>query len=177
MKEEVCIEYNISKEQSYSVIVRYILWSIIVFFILCQFFVNFHNDGKAMLSFSLEFERSGNLYDRSFDFNAPLIFIIHTVTAFFISNSNISPRLIFHSYNLFLCLIGYLTLFFSIRKTELPRKEQNLILDMYAFVIVVAPSFASNWGERDHLLFVFSLPWIIQILWRQKPTLLSTILA
>jgi hypothetical protein len=156
---------------------HYTLWAFVLTLSLFPFFMTLNGEQKAMLSFAGEITQHGSLYSRVFDMNLPLIFYIQTLPLGLSKILPLSPKFLFHIYNIILCITGYLVLQFSLKKSKITPEEQRYIRDIYACIIVIIPSITLDWGQREHLLFVFSLPWIIQIIWQQKPTPISTVLA
>lgn len=162
-----------TEKESDTLLFRTVLLFSVIFGLLETFAVGLTIDSKALLHYTLHMMQGG-LYDRWMPANLPLPMWLFSIPAACIVTLHVPAWLAVHVFGFFLGLLSLGLLLHSLKAHSLTLEEQHRWLSMSACALCIAPAFFSVFSDREHLLFIFATPWLVQMLLQRKP-LISTI--
>lgn len=120
---------------------------------------------------------SGMIYNYITEVNAPFNMMIYAPLAAFSAYTHASPAIILHGFAFLVCLVSLFSLHDVLKRQRMPDKERETWCAAAAFtLLVITPAF-EVFADREHLLFAFALPWIMQMLLRMNPRPYTAVLA
>lgn len=137
--------------------------------------IGLNNDTKAQLHFAMLLLKEGGLYERWIDVNPPMIFLLYLPPAWLITEHILNPKLALNLYTLVLCLGSILATWQVLKPLEF--RERLGWTSLCAFILLAVPPFCFVFGDREHLLFIFALPWMMQMLLGMEPRAWSVVMA
>lgn len=134
-----------------------------------------NNDTKVQLHYAMLLLKEGGLYDRWIEVNPPLIFFLYLPPAWLITENILNPKLALNLYTTMLCLGSIFAVWRALKPLEI--REQLGWTSLCSFALLVVPNFCFVFGDREHLLFIFGLPWMMQMLLGMEPRAWSVVMA
>lgn len=120
------------------------------------------NDTGTLLLYTKYMLEEGSVYAGRYEVNPPFIFLLYTPAIWF---ANAFDMLKYHAFNVVILVFMFVSLALTWRIHSDNRKwSENMPLLSWCSVMVILlwlmPVKWSIYGDREHLLFVFAMPWI-----------------
>lgn len=141
------------------------------FFGVAQLFIGLSSDNKSLLNLSAQLLQHGNIYTYEYEVNPPLILLLYTPAAAAIHWLSAPPAFAMRLYALMLALVSYREIGRVLIASSLLPAWQTRMRAASLFVLFILPASLEVFGDREHLFFILSLPWLMQMLWGMRPTL------
>ncbi len=150
----------------------------VIFGILQVLYVSMTNDTNMFVHNAYQMLSYGTLfYEHSIDVNPPLYILLDVPVVLLSEYTHIQPGHILHLFCLAACILSLTSLNHVLRVHAINDTDRNLWLAAATFALIVSPILFGVYADRDHLLFVLTLPWLVQMLLRTKPLAYTCILA
>lgn len=154
----------------YGKALRYLFWATVAAFAVSQLFVGLNNDNKSLLAGAIKQLETGNAYAIWVEPNPPLIILLYTIPALAVLKLHVSPALAFQLFGIAMTVWGAWRTEKTLAASSLDEHLKARLLDASLFMLFILPPSVGAFGDREHMLFILSLPWIWQMLWMQQPT-------
>ena len=78
--------------------------------------------------------------------------------------AHLPPAIVLHVFTGFICLLGIASLNYALKTHNISPADRKLWVIASAFLLFVPTCMLGVFADREHLLFAFGLPWILQML-------------
>jgi hypothetical protein len=131
----------------------------------------FSNDTYTLLQDSVHMLTDGDLYTRWMEIDPPLILLLYApVTALILfCGHNAAAPFLLYSYTGLLCLTSVLLTDYTLRLQGVFAATRRNWLAAGLITLCVMPPACGVFADREHMLFIFILPWAAQMLLGLKP--------
>lgn len=148
----------------------------IIFTLLVYFnYFPLNVDSKWILYCANEMVNGSKLYVDLIDVNPPLIFIYSLIPAYFAKFFSVSPIFSFIVFVFSLISISVF-LSFQILKKVSNIKIEEIRFYIYGISLCLFILVSYNFGEREHFLMIFILPYILSMIYKDKLKLSNSLL-
>ena len=155
---------------------RFLFVLSVLFGVLETFAVGLTIDKKTLLHYTIHMLQGG-MYDRWLAANLPLSMWLYSVPVFLTLKLHIPTVYAIHVPALALCALSIWLLSRSLKAHGVSPVETRLWVTIAAVALFIAPATFSVFADREHLLFVFITPWLIQMLLDKKPSAFTSLFA
>lgn len=117
------------------------------------------------------------MYTRVVQVNAPFNVMLYAPLAALAACMQISPSVVLHGFTFSASILSVAVLHYALKRHGVSVRERVVWCAAAAFILLVMTPAFEVFGDREHLLFVFALPWMIQMLLRLLPLRCTAVLA
>jgi hypothetical protein len=139
-------------------------------------FVGATNDTNTLMHYAFLWLSEGGLYTHWIQFNAPLAILMYVPPAAATVWLHLPEGETLHLYIATLCAFSVAVTYHAL-KGRVDKDERRCWLSAAAMTLLVVPEACFVYSDREHLLFIFALPWILQMLLGLRPRTYTTVLA
>ncbi len=165
------------RKNGYNVLADVILAAAVVFAVLNVFSVGLNDDTNLLFLGAVHLLRTHELYQHWVDISPPLIMLLYSVPAACVLWFNVAPSVALHGATVLLGIISLSMLDCALKRHKQDSYTRTVWRAAGAFVLFIAPQCYQVFADREHLFFIFALPWIIQMLMRLPPFAYTAIFA
>ncbi len=133
------------------------------------FFVALGNDTRNLVQYGLRMLQEGGMYERWVEMNPPLVIVLYVLPAAFVKYVQLPAAMALHGLTALLCALSSYLVVRGLKATDLALPKQRMYAAASLFVIFLLPAMCMAYGDREHLLFIFALPWMVQMLLGIRP--------
>lgn len=131
------------------------------------------SDSKVLLHYATLLISEGGLYTNWQEINPPLIMMIYALPALALKFLHAPPAAALNVVTVLLCCASIAMTWHALRA----HAQRKLWTAFAAFALFVAPAPFWTFADREHLLYVFALPWLIQMLLGLRPAWYTIVFA
>jgi hypothetical protein len=139
-------------------------------FAAAQLYIGLTNDTKLFMAMARHLLEDGGLYARWFEVNPPLIVLLYSLPTAMTLWLRVPAHLSLTGCTLLLALWSLFAQWNLIRASALQRQQRLLLIAAGAGMLIILPVNAAMFGDREHLLMILTLPWVLQMLLGQQPS-------
>jgi hypothetical protein len=140
-------------------------------------YVGIDQDAEYMLHYAALLLRDPALFRENIQVNTPIAILVFIPSAAANIWLHLSPGISLHSYVVALCGLSLFALHRALKSRAMDTGVRRYWLSAIALILLVIPLSNYAFAEREHLFFVFALPWILLMLLGFEPTALTSTLA
>jgi hypothetical protein len=148
-----------------------------LFGVLRVAYVNMTNDTDIFIHYAYQMAHQSGFYEHTLEVNPPLYILLNIPAVLLAVSAHIQPGYVMHSICLIACVLSLLSLYHVLKRHDVTEGTRNGWLAASAIALIVTPSTFDVYGDREHLLYIFTLPWICQMLLRLRPLNYTCLLA
>jgi hypothetical protein len=139
-------------------------WTVLFFILIIRiFFVGLTTDTTTLLHYSNYILRDGGMYERWFEVNPPLVMLLYIPVVKLI-RVGLSPSIALNMYVAFLIILSHVGTKKIISHSTLGNDEKKIWMLAQGTALILLASLFDIYGDREHLFYVFTLPWITAML-------------
>ena len=141
------------------------------------FYIGLTNDTDMLMHTASHMQYEGGLYSRWIAVNSPVIYYLYAVAVMLSMHFKIPPAVCLHGMTAAFCLLSIYMTRNALRAHAVKEGAQRLWIVAVTVALLVAPSVFHVFADREHYLFIFAMPWLLQMLLRLPAHPLSTAFA
>lgn len=131
---------------------------------LSQLFTGLTNDTKTLAYLSVQVLQSGDFYDRMVELNPPLIVLVYALPVWLFLHFPVPAHFALHGFAFLLCLSSVFTVRKLLMASNLEAPFRHWLLTSVIVALLIIPPLSYVFGDRDHLVLVLAMPWILSML-------------